>query len=126
MDMETTPDDDLSGLLRDDVGLDALFARLGEAMPGREGFGGDLVERGRAAYRNARARIRAVVCPRLQSDERLRELVTSQQSADLVAGAAAIASMLGSSDPGLALNSTIVAAITVRMGVRSLCADLPR
>lgn len=101
---------------------DALYAALAANLPGHEAFGSDLVERGKAAFRNARGGLQRTLCPRLQ-EPWARALIASQQSSDAVALAAVIASILGPA--GLGLNVALAAALVVRLGLRNLCPDLP-
>lgn len=101
---------------------DALYAALAANLPGHEAFGSDLVEQGRAAFRNARGGLQRALCPRLQEPWALT-MVTTWQASDAIALAAVIATLIGPA--GLGLNAAIAAALVVRMGLRNLCPDLP-
>lgn len=101
---------------------DALYAALAANLPGHEAFGSDLVEQGRAAFRNARGGLQRTLCPRLQEPWALT-MVTTWQASDAIALAAVIATLIGPA--GLGLNAAIAAALVVRMGLRNLCPDLP-
>lgn len=105
--------------------IEAVYEALASSMPGYEGFGSSAVAKGKAAFENAKGRLRKELCPRLKEPE-MQSLVTSQQSSDGIALAAVIGSILGSSTSGLALNATILAVLVVRIGVRQLCSDLPQ
>lgn len=102
---------------------DELFAVLGSAIAGREGFGGDLVDKGRATFQAARGAIRSAICPALEAKPGLRALVTSANSGDAITGAGAIGSLLAGI-PSLAIYSGILGVIVLRVGVRSLCPNL--
>lgn len=101
---------------------DKIYEQLGADLPGRDAFGGDLVARGKAAFQNARGRLRKELCPHLQ-DPSIRALIESQQSSDLIALVAVIASIVGAIS-GFSLNASLVAVLVVRMGARNLCPDL--
>lgn len=101
---------------------DALYAALAANLPGHEAFGSDLVERGRAAFRNARGGLQRAICPKMQ-EPWAQTAITTWQASDAIALAAVIASLIGPA--GLGINAAIAAALVVRMGVRNLCPDLP-
>lgn len=101
---------------------DALYAGLAANLPGHEAFGSDLIERGRAAFRNARGGLQRAICPRIQ-EPWAQALITTQQSSDSIALAAVMASIIGAA--GLGLNAALAAVLVIRLGVRNLCADLP-
>ena len=101
---------------------DALYAALAANLPGHEAFGSDLVERGRAAFRNARGGLQRAICPKMQ-ETWAQTAITTWQASDAIALAAVIASLIGQA--GLGINAAIAAALVVRMGVRNLCPDLP-
>lgn len=101
---------------------DALYAALAANLPGHEAFGSDLVERGKAAFRNARGGLQRTLCPKLQ-EPWAQTLIVTQQSSDTIALAAVIASIIGTA--GLGLNAALAAVLVVRLGLRNLCPDLP-
>lgn len=101
---------------------DALYAALAANLTGHEAFGSDLVERGRAAFRNARGGLQRAICPKMQ-EPWAQTAITTWQASDAIALAAVIASLIGPA--GLGINAAIAAALVVRMGVRNLCPDLP-
>lgn len=101
---------------------DALYAALAANLPGHEAFGSDLIERGKAAFRNARGGLQRALCPKLK-DPLAHALIATQQSGDTLALAAVIASMIGTA--GLGLNAALAAVLVVRLGLRNLCPDLP-
>ena len=101
---------------------DALYAGLAANLPGHEAFGTDLIERGKAAFRNARGGLQRALCPKLQ-EPWAQALIATQQSSDTIELAAVIASIIGSA--GLGLNAALAAVLVVRLGLRNLCPDLP-
>lgn len=104
------------------ISEDALYAALAADLPSHEAFGSDLIEQGKAAFRNARGGLQRTLCPRLK-EPWAQTLIVSQQSSDAIALAAVIASIIGPA--GLGLNSALAAVLVVRMGVRNICTDLP-
>lgn len=101
---------------------DTLYAGLAGGLPGHEAFGSDLIEKGRAAFRNARGGLQRAICPKLQ-EPWAQALITSQQSGDAIALAAVIASIIGTA--GLGLNAALAAVLVVRLGARNFCPNLP-
>lgn len=98
---------------------DQLIATLGESLDSDYAFGLDPLAKGRAFLRNARQTLRERICP--QHEARLRDVRLSEGHADSVALAAVFASLL-QGQLGAAVNTTLVAVILARQGVRSLCA----
>lgn len=101
---------------------DALYAALAANLPGHEAFGSDLIEQGKAAFRNARGGLQRTLCPKLQ-EPWAQTVITTWQASDAIALAAVIATLIGPA--GLGINAAIAAALIVRMGLRNLCPDLP-
>lgn len=113
-------DDDVRKLL-EDASIDDLYRDLSASLPGHEGFGTSAVAKGKAAYKNLLTRLRRDLCPHLR-DPKIRRLIDSQNSSDAISLIAVLASLIASL--GVLLNSTLVAVLVVRLGVRSLCPNL--
>lgn len=80
------------------------------------------VAKGKAAIHNMMGRIRRDLCPRL-AEPRYRQLIDSGTSSDAISLVAVLASLLTSL--GLALNSTLVAILLLRIGLRTVCPTQP-
>lgn len=121
--MATPPnysDEEVKRLL-EDASMDDLYGGLSASLPGHEGFGTNAVAKGKAAYKNLLTRLRRDLCPNLH-DPKIRRLIDSPNSSDAISLVAVLASLIASL--GVALNSTLVAVLLVRLGVRTLCPNL--
>lgn len=113
-------DEEVKRLL-EEASIDDLYAELSASLPGHEGFGTNAIAKGKAAYRNLLTRLRRDLCPHLR-DPKIRCLIDSANSSDAISLVAVLASLIASL--GVALNSTLVAILLVRLGVRTLCPNL--
>lgn len=102
--------------------MDDLYRAFAASMPGNEGFGSNSVAKGKAAIHNMMGRIRRDLCPRL-AEPRYRQLIDSGTSSDAISLVAVLASLLTSL--GFALNSTLVAILLLRIGLRTVCPTQP-
>lgn len=119
MTAHTYSDTEIADLLDESkTSLDDLYRTFAASMPGNEGFGSDAVAKAKAALQNLMGRIRRDLCPRL-AEPRYRQLIDGGTSADAISLVAVLASLVSSL--GLALNSTLVAVLLVRMGLRTVC-----
>lgn len=121
--MATVPrysDEDIKRLL-EEAPIDALYGELSASLPGHEGFGTNAVAKGKAAYKNLLVRLRRDLCPHLR-DPKVRRLIDSANSSDAISLVAVLASLIAGL--GIVLNSTLVAVLLVRLGVRTLCPNL--
>jgi hypothetical protein len=119
MTVRTYSDAEIADLLDESrTSLVDLYRMFSAGMPGNEGFGSNPVAKAKDALRNMMGRIRREVCPRL-AEPQYRRLIDSGTSSDAISLVAVLASLLASL--GFALNSTLVAVLLIRMGIRTIC-----
>ena len=103
----------------DVTSLESLYAELGEASPQSNAFGGDLAKQGRAMLMGMRARLHGAVC----GNEKVRNhpaVSGSDNINDTIALAAIIAAVIPA-PASVGVNSFLIAALIVRIGVRNFC-----
>lgn len=99
--------------------LEDLYAALGDTSPQANAFGGDLVKQGRAMLMGMRARLHGAVC----GNEEVRNhpaVSGSDNINDTIALAAVIAAVIPA-PVAVGINSLLIAALMVRLGVRNFC-----
>lgn len=113
-------DADLAILLDpNETSLNDLYRMLGKASPQSNAFGGDLVKQGRAMLLGMRARLHGVVC----ADEKITShpaVSGSDNVNDSIALAAIIAAVIPPA-ASASVNTLLIAALIVRIGVRNFC-----
>lgn len=109
----------LQQLLAPQTTLDALYADFAKEELGAGAIGRDPVEAGKAHLRNLHGSVEGFVC----GSATVRELVEDKtaNTADMIALGAVIAALIDQS-PARIVNTTLVAALIVRVGVRKFCA----
>jgi hypothetical protein len=114
-----SPDERTQALAYLDPGLatEDLFAELGRQALGQGAMVDDLLSAGRTIYRNLMRELRGTIC----SDDRVKAYLSAEnvQAADGLALLAVLASLVA--PLASSLNAMLVAAITLRIGLREFC-----
>lgn len=114
-------ENDQLGVLLDPskTSLDDLYAMLGKTSPQSNAFGGDMAQQGRRMLLGMRAQLKGAIC----GDDKIASHAAvqgSDDSNDMIALAAVVAALIPTT-VAIAVNSTLVAALIVRIGIRKFC-----
>lgn len=104
----------------EETSLADLYKELGKASPQSNAFGGDLAKQGRAMLLGMRARLHGVICEN-QKIAAHPAVSGSDNINDSIALAAIIAAVVPPV-ASVSVNSMLIAALIVRIGVRNFCA----
>lgn len=99
--------------------LEDLYKALGETSPQSNAFGGDLIKQGRTMLMGMRARLHGAVC----GNEQVRNhpaVAGSENINDSIALAAIIAAVIPA-PVSAGINTLLIAALIVRLGIRNFC-----
>lgn len=99
--------------------IDALFRQLAEETPQSNAFPGDQIRQGKAMFMSWYAQLHAALC----GNDRIAShpaFAGTDNVNDMVALAAIVASEIPS-DIGSGVNQALIAALSVRIGIRKFC-----
>lgn len=103
----------------DQTSLGDLYAELAKTSPQSNAFGGDLIKQGRSMLLGMRASLHGAVC----GDAKIANhpaVAGSEDSNDMIALAAIVAAVIPQ-PVAVGVNTTLIAALIVRIGVRRFC-----
>ena len=114
-DMHNQREKEIAALLAASPELDQLYAELGREL-GASATGEDPGERGKSAYRRRLMDIRTAVC----NNEQIRQYCSNPNYSDATTAASLVAGALVASQFS-GLNVILVACISARLGLRTVC-----